>query len=203
MKNIPLIAALVSALAAIGAQASTLTIQSVYTPTPYVYTASNGPADNIKDGNLNTYWNGGTYSDWVEADFGNIYVFDKIELYGAFVGLYRQNNYTLSISSDGMNWAPFISGSYHLEPSLTLGTLKYGAVHTWTTGGPQGRYIRYAQSSGPEWAYLGELLADGHLPTATDPGTPSTVPLPAALPLMASGIGILGFAARRKKSASA
>lgn len=33
--------------------------------------------------------------------------------------------------------------------------------------------------------------------------TPSPVPLPAALPLMASGIGLLGFAARRKKKMAA
>lgn len=59
---------------------------------------------------------------------------------------------------------------------------------TWTS------QTGYGQISGLTYNYDG--ITDGR---NTDIGNPSAVPLPAALPLMLSGLGVLGFASRRRK----
>lgn len=59
---------------------------------------------------------------------------------------------------------------------------------TWTSE------TGYGQISGLTYNYDGKT--DGR---NDDIGNPSAVPLPAALPLMLSGLGILGFASRRRK----
>ncbi len=59
---------------------------------------------------------------------------------------------------------------------------------TWTS------QTGYGQISGLTYNYDG--ITDGR---NTDIGDPSAVPLPAALPLMLSGLGVLGFASRRRK----
>ncbi|HEY9193839.1 MAG TPA: discoidin domain-containing protein [Methyloversatilis sp.] len=164
---------------------------TVSTPTPYYFSSSNGPKDNILDNNFDTYWNGGAYADYVQVDFGAAYVFDRIELYGnpGYV-----NNFQVLASLDGTSWGAIASGSYHNESALS-GSRKFGAAFDFAAAGaPVGRYLRYAQGSGPQWAYLGELEVTGHLPVAAAPA----VPEPDTWALLLAGLGLIGVAARRK-----
>ena len=147
--------------------------------------------DLILDNNFDTYWNGGAYADHVQVDFGAAYVFDRIELYGnpGYV-----NNFQVLASLDGVAWGVIASGSYHNESALS-GTRKFGAAFDFGgAGAPTGRYLRYAQGSGPQWAYLGELEVTGHLPVAAAPA----VPEPEGWTLMLAGLGLIGVAATRK-----
>ena len=152
---------------------------------------TNGPKANILDNNFDTYWNAGALSGWVQVDFGSAYVFDRVELYGNNTSYV--DNYQLLASVDGTAWSSIASGSYHTESSLT-GSRKFGAVHDYTTSTePVGRYLRYSASTPAVWAYLGELEVTGHV---------ATVPEPGAWGLMLSGLGLVGFAARRRTAAT-
>ncbi len=193
----PCLAALISiSLGALPAAAMAIDLTAlpgitVSTPTPYFFSSSNGPKDLILDNNFDTYWNGGAYADHVQVDFGAAYVFDRIELYGnpGYV-----NNFQVLASLDGVAWGVIASGSYHNESALS-GTRKFGAAFDFGgAGAPTGRYLRYAQGSGPQWAYLGELEVTGHLPVAAAPA----VPEPEGWTLMLAGLALIGVAATRK-----
>lgn len=161
-------------------------------------------ASNILDGDygatgntgLNS-WNSGFYGGWVQVNLTGTYLIDRIELYGGY-GYY--NPFSLSISADGSNWQTVGTGGYGLAPGLSQtgeGGVKYGAIFDLTNSNYLAQYVRYSVTGGsPHWGYLYEIDVKGH-----EASTPSAVPLPAALPLMLSGLGILGFASRRRKEA--
>jgi hypothetical protein len=171
---------------------TTLPSLVVTSATNYVYSASNGPKANILDNDFDTYWNNGSVTGWVQVDFGSSYAFDRIELYGnnpTYV-----DSYQLFASADGISWGAIASGVYHNEPGLT-GSRKFGAFHEFTSGAePAGRYLRYYASTAGVNAYLGELEVTGHVPV-----TPA-VPEPETWAMLLAGLGLVGFAARRRIS---
>ncbi len=155
-------------------------------------------AGNILDGDygatgnsgLNS-WNAGGYSGYVQVNLGNVYVLEHIELYGGYP---YANNFSLQLSSDGANWATVHSGSFHDEPGLTHdgvnspGHVKYGAEIDVADINAQ--YVRYSASSA-QWAYLYEMDVQGHAVAAP-------VPEPETYALLLAGLGLVGFAARRR-----
>lgn len=162
-------------------------------------------ASNVLDGDYggtgNTgfnAWNSGTYAGWVQVDFGAVYVFDRIELYGWYN---TYNPFTLSASADGLSWSTVVVSGYHAEPRLThtdMFGLKYGAVYdvadnTLATG-VGGRYLRYTVNAGsPHWGYMFEMDVQGHLPAAP-------VPEPHTYTLLLAGLGGVCVAARRRRA---
>lgn len=164
-------------------------------------------ASNIIDGDwgqtgntgLNS-WNAGYAGGWVQLDFGAAYVLDRIELYGNSP---YYNPFTLTASVDGQTWAALTVGGYAVEPLLSAagaGGIRYGAVYDVTLGGSHAlpanvpaRYLRYTVGNGsPQWGYLFELQAQGHL---------AAVPEPASAAMSAAGLGLLGWLARRRRKA--
>lgn len=138
-------------------------------------------------------WNSGFYGGWVQIDFLNSYVLDRIELYGASGYL---DHYTLLISNDNVSWASLTSGSYHNESRLNhsdvYNGIKYGAVldiaDATLPSDKSARYLRYNVGAGPHWGYLFELVVDGHTPVSTQPLKPTSVSEPSSLFLL-----VLGF----------
>lgn len=141
-------------------------------------------------------WNSGFYGGWVQIDFLNSYVLDRIELYG---GSGYLDNYSLLISNDNISWASLTSGSYHNESRLHHGDvysgIKYGAVHdvadATLPSDKSARYLRYNVGAGPHWGYLFELVVDGHVPVTTQPVDSISVPEPSSLLLLLLGFAVL------------
>ena len=158
----------------------------------YLTTGTNGPKANILDNDFSTYWNAGAYSGWVQVDFGSIFQFDRVEVYGN--GNFSvSNTYSLLTSTDGSNWASIGAGTYHIDNNL-LGSNKFGGAFVFSGTQPVGRYLRYDQTNGTEWSYLGELEVQGHTPFPP-------VPLPASLPLLISGLGLVRLFSRKTDKA--
>ena len=147
-------------------------------------------------------WNSGFWGGYVQVDFQQAYVLDRVELYGAYS---YYDPFVLTGSLDGTTWFNLGSGGYHVEPGLTQSAtyqgIKYGAAFDVANGtlgaNTEARYIRYTVSAGsPEWGYLFEMRADGH---ATG-GSTETVPEPGTVVCMGMGLLMLGFAWRRRRA---
>ena len=163
-------------------------------------------ASNIIDGDygasgntgLNA-WNSGGYGGSVQVNFGASYELDRIELYGGYP---YSESFTLSASGDGVHWTTLVaSGAYHEEPGLTFAGLsgkKFGAVYSVAGGtltpNMSAQYVRYSAGGNQNWGYLFEMDVQGHV-------TAAPVPEPETYALMLAGLGLVGFAARRRRSA--
>lgn len=218
-------------LVATPAQALIITNPGLTTSASQCYLGcTNNPANaydhtNILDGDwgqtgntgLNS-WNSGYYGGWVQVDFGQSYVLDRVELYGWFN---TYDPFTLTVSSDGASWSSIAVGGYHYEPNLTntgaSGTASraddWGAVYATSLGNlaadTLGRYLRYSVNPGsPHWGYLFELVVDGHLPANTggsgsgsgigNGGGSNPVPEPDNLALFCLAFGLMGASLRRR-----
>ena len=160
-------------------------------------------AGNILDGDygatgntgLNA-WNSGVYGGHVDLDLTAVFVLDRIELYG--VSPYY-NPFTLSVSADGLGWTTVAVAGYGVTPDLPeagVGGVRYGAVFDAADGsmasGLNARYLRYSVNAGsPQWGYLAEIDVQGHVATVPEPETWVT---------MLAGLGLLGVAARRRRT---
>ena len=158
-------------------------------------------ASNIIDGDygatgntgLNS-WNYGTYSGWVQVAFDDVYVLDRIELYGVYA---YYNPFTLSASADGLSWTTIAISGYGVQPDLShtgVAGIKYGAVFDVTNNtmasSLNAKYVRYSVNAGsPHWGYLAEIDVQGHV---------AAVPEPETYALMLAGLGLVGFAVRRQ-----
>ena len=139
-------------------------------------------------------WNSGGAGGWVQINFGAAYVLDRIELYGGYP---YDNLYALTTSLDGSTWQTIASGGYHIEPTLTqsatAGGFKYGAVHALANGSlgnaVTAQYLRYTRTGGAHWGYLYELDVQGHV---------ASVPEAETWTMLLAGLGLVGFAARRR-----
>jgi hypothetical protein len=162
-------------------------------------------ASNILDGDygatgntgLNS-WNSGGFGGTVQVNFGAAYVLDRIELQGGYP---YSNIFGLSVSLDGQNWVSIGSGSYQDEPGLSHtgasndpSHSKYGSVFSVAANtlasGISAQYLRYNYGGGGQWAYLYEMDVQGH-PVVS-------VPEPATYAMLLAGLGLVGFAVRRR-----
>lgn len=133
--------------------------------------AANGPKGNAVDHLMSTSWNGGGYSGWLQLDFGQAYLLDAVDVYGIYSqGAWRTNQYTLSVSDDGVQWVAVANGAYQFETALGGA---WGGHHAFAAGSePSGRYLRYTRTGGGDWAYLTEIEVRGHL------ASPAASPVP-------------------------
>ncbi len=141
-------------------------------------------------------WNSGGFGGYVQVNLGGSYVLDGIELYGGYP---YAETFSLSVSGDGVNWTTLVAiDTYHEESGLTFTGLsgkKYGAVYS-VAGGTlmsdvSAQYVRYSAGASQNWGYLFEMDVQGHVAAAP-------VPEPETYALMLAGLGLVGFAARRR-----
>jgi hypothetical protein len=105
-------------------------------------------------------------------------------------------------AGDEVAWGAQYSGQLPVDASASLGTaLGFYALQPLNRSAQaQGSVTAYANASGfGQWL----LGTDGHLTYSIDGGTTPTVPLPAAVWLLLSGLTGLGVVGRRRRAAAA
>lgn len=128
---------------------------------------------------------------WVQVDLGTNYQLSSVVLFDTHNRWYNDRgtkDFHLSLSSDGTHFSTIGSGAFTYDQWLNQ-----TALTVTTTDNPIGRYLRFNVGScwGCQSAGLAELQAYGALP----------VPEPESYAMLLAGLGLMGFIARRRKTA--
>jgi hypothetical protein len=120
---------------------------------------------NVLDNNLDTRWSSNGIGSWIQLDLGSKKSICSVDI-AWYRGTVRQNNFVISVSSDGTNFANKFSGQ---SSGNTLALEKYNLP-----AGTEGRYIRITVNGNTEnnWASITEIAAHGGpVSTGTVKGT--------------------------------
>lgn len=99
------------------------------------------------------------------------------------------------VTAGGLNWV-LPAGSYWVGFAAPDASFSSGGAMPWDAPNPLAHYAAKYQDD--PWHIDSELKFGVRI--EGDPAEVSAVPLPTAMPLMLSGLGMLGFATRRKKT---
>lgn len=157
-------------------------------------TQSPVPAGNLTDGLFeaegtqwnfgSVWWNGDAHPEnYALIDLGGLFNIERFTVQADDNDVYRIE-YKVGAGAWQTAWDIPSPGGFGLRTSSTL--LLDPIVAD---------YLRFTAIGGDAFYSVSEIQAFGQ----AVPVNPSEVPLPAALPLMLSGMGVLGFASRRKQ----
>jgi F5/8 type C domain len=122
---------------------------------------------NTIDNNLNTRWSNLGFPSWVQYDLGESQPICNVDI-AWYRGNLRVNTFTISVSSDGINFTPIFSGKSSGE---TTGLEPYNIPDT------MGRYMRITVTGNTEnsWSSISEAKINGE-PQTTPPSPPPPSP---------------------------
>ena len=116
---------------------------------------------NVLNSNLNTRWSNLGVGSWIQADLGSNMNICSVNI-AWYNGNTRQNNFVISVSSDGTSFTNVFTGKSsgtNLSPEPYL-----------LPGGTTGRYVRITVNGNTlnNWASITELSVDGFSTTTTN-----------------------------------
>ena len=135
----------------------------------------------------------GVHSAQVDYDLGAIYNIDKLALWNEEVS--GIGAFDISVSSDNTNFSLLSAG---LTPFNNPQGSDYLA-QLFLFSSTSARYVRFAITGCPQANSGFDGCGIGEVAFSANQGEISSVPVPAALPLMASALGIFGLGRRRNK----
>ena len=156
------------------------------------YLATN-PTHSVAAFNNEWFTESGIHSAQVDYNLGAIYNIDKLALWneeGSGIGAFD-----ISVSSDNTNFSLLSAG---LTPFNNPQGFDYLA-QVFLFGSTSARYVRFAITGCPQADSGFDGCGIGEVAFSANQGEISSVPLPAALPLMASALGVFGLGRRRNK----
>ena len=120
---------------------------------------------NTLDNNLNTRWSNLGFPSWIQYDLGQPQPICDVDV-AWYRGNLRVNTFTISVSSDGINFTPIFSGQ---SSGKTTGLESYNVPDT------MGQYMRITVTGNNEnsWSSITEVrINGGATPTPTPTPTP-------------------------------
>ena len=116
---------------------------------------------NVLNSNLNTRWSNLGVGSWIQADLGSNMNICSVNI-AWYNGNTRQNNFVISVSSDGTTFTNVFTGK---SSGTTLSPEPY-----LLPGGTTGRYVRITVNGNTlnNWASITELSVDGFSSTTTN-----------------------------------
>ena len=162
------------------------------------YASDGQPASNVIDGDYATQWaTNSSPNHWLILDLGQSYLADSIRIVGVDTGrsswLNYTVNYSLYTSSNDVDWDLVGSGTLYDNP--TDWELR---TDTWDLDGTWLQYVKVETAGGRHWPGFNEL----EVFTLSEDDSPSvpTVPVPASLGLVFTGLGLVRSMARRRSN---
>lgn len=139
----------------------------------------------------------GVTSAQVDYNLGSIYNIDKLALWneeGAGIGAFD-----IFTSNDNVTFNLLLAGLMPISNPLNS---SYSA-QVFSFNSTLAQYVRLNITGCPQADKIFDGCAIGEVAFSVNDGDVNAVPVPAALPLMASALGIFGIARRRNKSKTA